>query len=240
MSLHIQAGKGDIAEGILLPGDPLRAKAIAEYFLSDVVCFNKMRGMLGFTGMWKGTRVSVMGTGMGMPSASIYIHELIQSYDVKRLIRVGTAGAIRQEIPLRALVMALGACSDSGLNRQRFHGNDFSAIPDFNLAMRAKKIAQIQNLNLIAGNILSSDFFYQDHLKESMALWASYGVLGVEMETAELYTLAAKFNVSALAIMTISDHIPTGTSVPPAERQHDVKTIAELALDLLLPENENA
>jgi len=238
MSLHIQAGKGDIADGILLPGDPLRAKAIAEYFLSDVICFNKMRGMLGFTGMWKGTRVSVMGTGMGMPSASIYIHELIQQYEVKRLIRVGTAGAIRAEIQLRSIIMALGACSDSGLNRHRFHGNDYAAIPDFDLAVRAKTLAKERGLALLAGNILSSDFFYQDDLQSAMALWASYGVMAVEMETAELYTLAAKFDVAALAIMTISDHIPSGTSVPPAERQHDVKTIAELALDLLLPNAE--
>jgi len=233
MSLHIQAGAGEIAENILLPGDPLRAKVIAEYFLSDVVCYNKIRGMLGFTGTWKGKRVSVQGTGMGMPSASIYIHELLAEYGVKKLIRVGTTGAIHPDIELRSIIMAMGACSDSSLNRQRFQGHDFAAIPNFQLALQANQLAMEKNMELIAGNILSSDFFYMDNMKTAYQEWVKYGVICVEMETAELYTLAARFQASALALLTVSDHIPLDKHVPPHERQKDFTAMAELALDVI-------
>lgn len=234
MSLHISAGKHEIAEGILLPGDPLRAKAIAEHFLSDAVCYNQVRGVFGYTGTWKGQRVSVQGTGMGMPSTSIYANELIREYDVKKLIRVGTAGAIHDDIALRSIVMAVGACSDSALNTKRFRGHDFAAIPDFEFAMKAAHLAREKNMNLRAGNILSSDMFYMDDLHDVMKMWSDYGVLCVDMESTELYTLAAKYKVQALSLLTISDHIPTGQSIPAIERQQDFAAIAELALDLLL------
>lgn len=234
MSLHIEAGAGEIAQGILLPGDPLRAKAIAEYFLSDVICYNKIRGMLGFTGTWKGQRVSVQGTGMGMPSVSIYVNELLRDYGVKKMIRVGTAGSIRDDLPLRALVMATGACTDSGMNHQRFGNSDFAAIPDFELARKAANLADERALPIRSGNILSSDMFYQDNLLAEMKRWADYGVLCTEMESTELFTLAAKYQAKALTLLTISDHIPKGEKVPAVDRQQDFIKVAELALDVLL------
>jgi len=234
MSLHIEAGAQDIAPSILLPGDPMRAKAIAEHFLSDVICYNKIRGMLGFTGTWKGQRVSVQGTGMGMPSVSIYVNELLREYGVKKLIRVGTAGSIREDLPLRSLVMATGACSDSALNHHRFGIGDFAAIPDFELARKAANLADQRSLSIRTGNILSSDMFYQDSLLSEMKKWADYGVLCTEMESTELFTLSAKFQAKALTLLTISDHILRGEKVPPAERQQDFVKVAELALDTLL------
>lgn len=234
MSLHIEAGAGEIAPDIILPGDPMRAKAIAEYFLSDVVCYNKIRGMLGFTGTWKGRRVSVQGTGMGMPSLSIYVHELLRDYGVRKMIRVGTAGSIHQELPLRALVMATGACSDSAINERRFNGGDFAPIADFTLARQTAELAEARGLSLVTGNVLASDSFYQDNLMEEINRWAGYGVLCVEMESAELFTLAARFKARALTLLTISDHIPSGEKVPAGERQQDISKVAELALDALI------
>jgi purine-nucleoside phosphorylase len=234
MSLHIEAGDSDIAEGILLPGDPLRAKGIAEYFLSDVICYNKIRGMLGYTGTWKGRRVSVQGTGMGMPSLSIYAHELIQHYGVQKMIRVGTAGSIQETLGLRSIVMATGACTDSALNKLRFNGMDYAAIPDFNMARKAADLAESRSLPLVAGNVLAADAFYSETLKADMQKWADYGVLCAEMESTELFTLAARHRRRALTLLTITDNIPKGESLPPAERQNDFIRVAELALDVLL------
>ena len=233
MSLHIAARTGEIAEAVLLPGDPLRAQSIAEVFLEDAVCYSRIRGMLGFTGTWRGKRVSVQGTGMGMPSASIYIHELLQDYGVKTLIRVGTAGSIREELPLRALLMATGACTDSALNHYRFKEKNYACIPDFELAIKAWNAAKEKHIPLYTGNILSTDLFYQDSLREEMKHWADYGVWAAEMETAELYTLAARHQAKALTLLTISDHILKGESTPAMERQKDFRDMTELALEIL-------
>lgn len=231
MSLHIGAKAGEIAEKILLPGDPLRAKWVAETFLQDVFCYNTIRGMNGYTGMYKGQRVSVQGTGMGMPSTSIYVSELIQSYGVKQLIRIGTAGSYQEDLKVREVVIAMSASTDSGINKRRFGGMDFAPTADFNLFIKAVKAAENKGIKFRAGNILSADEFYADDF-DSYKLWAKFGVLCVEMETAALYTLAAKHKVQALTILTISDELVTGKETTAHERQETLKEMVEIALEL--------
>jgi purine-nucleoside phosphorylase len=208
MSTHIQAKKGEIAESILLPGDPLRAKWIAETFLEDAMCYNKVRGMLGFTGIYKGKRVSVQGTGMGIPSTLIYCHELITNYGVKNLIRVGSAGSYQKNVNLRDIVIAMSASSTSGINNSRFVNSDFAPTANFELFMKAALYAKENSIPIKAGNVLSSDEFYEDD-PEAYKKWAEFGVLCVEMEASGLYTIAAKHKVNALAILTISDSLVT-------------------------------
>lgn len=218
MSVHIGAAPGQIAEAILLPGDPLRAKYIAEHFLEDVICYNEVRGMYGYTGRYRGTRISVQGTGMGMPSASIYIHELIQEYGVKQLIRVGTCGAIREDVHVRDLVLAQGASTTSSMMRNDFPMVDLTNIADFHLLQKAYQEAIDRNFTIHVGNILSEDCFYHDH-QDVIQQLAKHGVLAVEMEAAALYYLAARYGVQALALMTVSDHIITGEETSAKERQ---------------------
>lgn len=218
MSVHIGAKAGDIAESILLPGDPLRAKYIAENFLEGVSQYNNIRGMLGFTGTYKGKRVSVQGTGMGVPSISIYTHELIAEYGVKNLIRVGTCGAIQDDVNVRDVIIGMSASTDSAVNKIRFKGMDFAATADFELLKAAYDSALEKGLKVKVGNILTSDTFYHDD-PEIYQLWAKYQVLAVEMEAAALYTIAAKFNVKALTVLTVSDHIIKGEYTTPEERQ---------------------
>lgn len=231
MSLHINAKKGDIAETILLPGDPLRAKWIAETFLKDVVCYNDVRGMLGFTGTYNGKKVSVQGTGMGVPSTLIYAHELITEYGVKNLIRVGSAGSYQKEVKIRDIVVAMAASTNSGLNSIRFNGADYAATASFNLFKKAIEAANKKNIPLKAGNVLSSDEFYADEF-ESYKKWANFGVLCVEMETNGLYTVAAKHNVNALSILTISDSLVTGETTTSTEREQTFKEMIQIALEL--------
>lgn len=231
MSIHIGAKKGDIAETILLPGDPLRAKFIAETFLDDVIQYNEVRGMLGFTGTYKGKRVSVQGTGMGVPSISIYVNELIQEYDVQNLIRVGTCGGMQEDIHVRDLILAQGATTDSQMNRLTFGGVDYAPIAHFNLLKTAYDTAKAQGLEPHVGNVFTSDTFYRDDAEAFNALLTKYQVLAVEMEAAALYTLAAKFKRKALAILTVSDHIISGESTSSEERQTSFQTMMELALD---------
>jgi purine-nucleoside phosphorylase len=231
MSVHIEANKGDIAETILLPGDPLRAKWIAETFLENPVCFNKVRGMLGYTGAYNGKRISVMGTGMGVPSISIYAHELITEYDVKNLIRVGSAGSYQEHVKIRDIVLAMAASSTSGVNELRFGGADYAPTADFGLFTKAVDIAKSKNLVLKGGNVLSSDEFYADEF-ESYKKWSKFGVLCVEMEAAGLYTIAAKHNANALAILTISDSLVTGERTTSKERETTFKGMVEIALEL--------
>jgi purine-nucleoside phosphorylase len=232
MSVHIGAKKGDIAETILLPGDPLRAKWIAETFFENPKCFNEVRGMLGFTGTYKGKPISTMGTGMGIPSISIYAHELITEFGVKNLIRVGSAGSYQKEVKVRDVILAMAASSTSGVNKFRFGGADFAPIADFGLFSKALEIAKTKNLPIKAGNVLSNDDFYEDN-PEAYKKWAEFGVLCVEMETAGLYTIAAKHNVSALAILTISDSLVTGEYTTSEERETTFKNMIEIALELL-------
>lgn len=228
---HISAKPGDIAETILLPGDPLRAKYIAETMLDEVVCYNQVRGMLGFSGYYKGKRVSVQGTGMGMPSMSIYAHELINVYGVKNLIRVGSCGAMQPELKLRDVIIAMSASSTSGMNKQRFAGMDFAATASFKLLKRAYDSALAKGIDAKVGSILSSDSFYNDD-PHSWKLWANYGVLAVEMEAAALYTLAAKFKVDALAICTVSDSLVHHQEDPADAREKSYTQMFEIALEL--------
>ncbi|CAM1351373.1 MULTISPECIES: purine-nucleoside phosphorylase [Tenacibaculum] len=231
MSIHIEAKKGEIAETVLLPGDPMRAKWIAETFLENPVCYNDVRGMLGFTGTYKGKRISVQGTGMGIPSALIYAHELINEYGVKNLIRVGSAGSYQKEVKIRDIVIAMAASTNSGLNTIRFNGADFAPTASFELFQKAVDAAKEKGIPLKAGNILSSDEFYADEF-ESYKKWADYGVLCVEMETNGLYTVAAKHKVNALSILTISDSLVTGERTTADEREQTFKEMIEIALEL--------
>jgi purine-nucleoside phosphorylase len=232
MSIHIAAQKSQIADKILLPGDPLRAKFVAENYLDNPVCFNEVRNMFGYTGSYKGRPVSVMGTGMGMPSLSIYVNELIREYGVKRLIRIGTCGGMQEYVKLRDIVLAMSASTDSAVNRQRFGGMDYAPTASFNLLKAAWDAAAAHRLRVFAGPVLSSDMFYTED-PEQWKLWAKFGVLAVEMETAELYTLAAKYGCEALSVLTISDHLITGEATTPEERQRSFRAMMEVALDAI-------
>ncbi|WP_034923875.1 purine-nucleoside phosphorylase [Gillisia sp. CAL575] len=230
MSLHIEAKKGEIAETVLLPGDPLRAKWIAESFLIDIICYNNIRGMLGYTGFYQGKRVSVQGTGMGIPSAMIYAHELITEFDVKNLIRVGSAGAFQPDMKLLDLVIAMSASTTSSINQSRFDGADYAPTASFNLFMKAVNHINAKGIAFKAGNVLSSDIFYDDD-PEFYKKWANYGVLCVEMETAGLYTIAAKYGVNALSILTISDSLVNGDEISPEMRENKLSEMVEIALN---------
>ncbi len=234
MSTHIAAQPGAIAEAVLLPGDPLRARFIAEKFLQNPVCYNEVRGMYGYTGSWKGKRVSVQGTGMGQPSLSIYVNELFRFYDVKRAIRVGTTGAVQESTRLRDIIIAMSASTDSAINTHRFGGRHFAPTASFALVQAAWEAARARGIEPLVGPVASSDIFYDD--AESWKLWAEYGILGIEMEAAELYTLAARFGREALAILTVSDHIAQGTATTAEERQTTFTAMMEIALDAAVGE----
>lgn len=229
--LHIMAEEGAIAETVLLPGDPMRAKYIAENYLEDAVCYNTVRGMYGYTGTYKGKRISVQGTGMGLPSHSIYVNELIQFYGAKRLIRVGTAGSINNDVKVRDIVLAQSACTNSGINRRRFKGLDYAPTANFDLLLKAYNVAKEKGTSVKIGSVLSSDLFYDD-TNQGIAMWSDYGVLAIEMETAELYTVAAKHGVEALSVLTISDHALTGEETSPEERETSFTQMMEVALEL--------
>lgn len=232
MSVHINAKEGQIAESILLPGDPLRAKFIAENFLQDVICYNEVRGMYGFTGTYKGKKVSVQGTGMGIPSISIYANELIQSYGVKNLIRVGTCGSFQESVKVRDMVIGMAASTDSNVNKIRFNGRDFAPTASFKLLKKAYDIAVQKGIDPKVGNIFSSDTFYHDD-PDAWKHWAKFGCLAVEMEAAGLYTLAAKYGVDALTILTVSDHLVTGELTTAEERQKTFTSMMEVALETI-------
>jgi purine-nucleoside phosphorylase len=232
MSIHIGAKKGEIAEIVLMPGDPLRAKHIAENYLTDITCYNEVRNMLGFTGYYNGKRVSVQGSGMGIPSIGIYATELIREYDVKRLIRVGTAGALQPHIHVRDIVVAMSASTTSNINNRFFNGTDYSPTANFDLFMQCIEVAKQKNIPIKAGNVLSSDIFYEPD-PDWYKIWSEHGVLCVEMETSILYTLAAKYNVQALGIFTISDSLLSKEFISAEERQNSVHQMTDLALGLV-------
>lgn len=233
MSIHLGAKKGQIAETVLLPGDPLRAKFIAENFLENAECHNEVRGMLGFTGTYKGKKVSVQGTGMGIPSISIYVNELITEYNVKNLIRIGTAGAMHESIKIRDLILAISTSTDSNINKIRFNGNDYAPTASFKLLKTAYDVAIEKGITPQVGSVFTSDTFYNDDPNTWM-LWAKFGCLAVEMETAALYTLAAKYQANALSILTISDHLVSGQSTTAEERQTTFTKMMEIALNTSL------
>ncbi|MFV0322270.1 MAG: purine-nucleoside phosphorylase [Alphaproteobacteria bacterium] len=228
---HISANKGDFAQTVLFPGDPLRAKYIAENFLQDAKLVTAVRNMFGFTGQYKGKRVSVMGSGMGIPSASIYARELFVDYDVENIIRIGSAGAISEKVKIRDVVVAQGACTDSGVNRSRFGGMDFAAIASYPLLRKAVDSAEIAGKNVLVGNVMSADLFYHPDAGVFDIL-EKMGVLAVEMEAAGLYGVAAEYGKNALGIMTISDHIRTGEATSADERQTTFNDMVEIALEV--------
>ena len=231
MTIHIGAKQGQIAPTILLPGDPLRAKYFAETLLQDVSCFNQVRGMLGYTGRYGDKRVSIMGTGMGIPSLAIYVHELVTEYGVKTLIRVGTCGALQPHLKLGDIVLAMAASTNSHINRLRFGGMDYAPTASFPLLLKAYEVAVARGVRVHVGGILSSDTFYEDD-PEWWKKWAAHGALVVEMETAGLYTLAAKFKVDALSVLTVGDSIVSGEASTSEQRERAFPLMAEIALEI--------
>jgi purine-nucleoside phosphorylase len=227
---HISAEKGDFAASVLLPGDPLRAQHIADNFLDDAHQVTAVRNMLGFTGTYQGVPVSVMGSGMGIPSASIYATELVTQYDVERLIRVGSCGALQPDLVLRDVILGIGACTDSGVNRVRYGGHDFAATADFELLRAAADAAAAAGVEVRVGNIHSADLFYnpEDGVFERMR---DMGVLAVEMEAAGLYGVAAENGARALTILTVSDHILKGEETTSEERQTTFDDMVKIALE---------
>lgn len=236
MSTHIGAEKGEIAKIVLLPGDPLRAKYIAETFLEDVKQYNTVRNAFGYTGTYKGVPVSVQGTGMGVPSISIYVEELIRFYDCEILMRVGSAGALQKDVKVRDIVLAQAATTDSAINRQAFNNQvDFAPISDFGLLKTAYEKGVEANYNVRVGNVFTSDRFYNDELDKQKL--ADHGILGVEMEASALYTIAAKHGKKALAILTISDHILTGEETTAEERETTFDDMMVIALETAVEHN---
>lgn len=237
MSTHINANNGDIAEVVLMPGDPLRAKFVAEQFLEDAVCYNEVRGMYGFTGTYKGKRVSVQGSGMGIPSFLIYATELLKEYGVKKILRIGTCGAISNKVKVRDVILGISANTTSAINRTRFAGYDFAPTADFSLLQTAYQIAckhGLQEKTHVAP-ILSTDEFY-GHDEGLDAMYAKYGVLGVEMEAAGLYTVASQYDAKALAVLTVSDHLLTGEATNAEERQKTFTDMMHIALETAIAE----
>jgi purine-nucleoside phosphorylase len=225
VSTHIGAQPGDIAPTVLMPGDPLRARWIAQTFLDDARCYSEVRGMYGYTGTWQGRAVSVQGSGMGQPSLAIYANELFREYDVRSVVRVGSCGALTERLAIRDLVIASGACTDSSMNRIAFEGLDYAPVADFGLLRDAAAAAPEAHVGLI----FSSDSFYAAR-PELVSRMVDYGVLAVEMEASALYTLAAKHGRRALAICTVSDHIVTGEETSAQEREQTFGRMVEVAL----------
>ncbi|QUN06641.1 purine-nucleoside phosphorylase [Shewanella yunxiaonensis] len=230
---HINAVDGAFAETVLFPGDPLRAKYIAETFLENVEQVTNVRNMLGFTGTYKSKKISVMGSGMGIPSCSIYATELIKDYGVKNLIRVGTCGAISRDIKVRDVVIGMGACTDSRVNRMRFKDKDFAAIADYELLTAVVNAAKAQNIKVRVGNVFSADLFYSPE-PDMFDVMEKMGVLGVEMEAAGLYGVAKEFGARALCVVTVSDHIRTGEVTTSEERQTTFNDMISMTLEAAL------
>ena len=232
MSIHIDAKPGDIAETVLLPGDPLRAQHVAEHILEGASCYNKVRGMYGYTGRYRGRKVSVQGTGMGVPSISIYVNELITEYGAKNCIRIGTCGSLQPDIGLRDVILAMSASTDSNFNAGRFQDMTFSPTADFGLLQRAyqEALTVLSDGSVKVGSVMTTDTFYHDDT-DHWRLWAAYRILAVEMETAVLYTLGAKYGVRTLSVLTVSDDLVRGEKVSSDERQRSFDDMVRIALN---------
>jgi purine-nucleoside phosphorylase len=230
---HIEAKPGDFAELVLMPGDPLRAKALAESALEDVRQVNAVRNMLAFTGNWRGKPVSIMGSGMGMPSISIYAHELYAEFGVQRIVRVGTCGALHASMRLGDLVLATAASTDSAMNRQRFGGWDYAPAGDFDMLQAVHSGARSAGLRVHTGDVFSTDYFYHPD-KDFVARLTRFGVLALDMETAALYALAREHGRRAATLLTVSDVLPTAEHFTPAERQAAFGKVADIVLNALL------
>jgi purine-nucleoside phosphorylase len=231
MSVHIGAKADQIASTVLLPGDPLRAKYIAETFLEDPFCYNEVRGMYGYTGKYNGKKVSVQGSGMGMPSLSIYVNELISEFNVNKIIRVGSCGSLQPDLNLRDIILGISASSNANLNNLRFDDINYAPTASFQLLKDAWQAAEDLGIPYRVGPILSSDLFYQDDMNR-WKKWAQYGILAVEMEAAELYTLGAKFGIDTLAILTVSDSIVTGHQTSSEDREKTFSDMIHIALKI--------
>jgi len=230
---HIKAELGDFAETVLMPGDPLRAKFIAENFLDDAKCITQVRNMFGYTGTYKGKAISVMGSGMGVPSISIYATELYKDFGVENIIRIGSCGAVRDDIKIRDIIIGMAASTDSRVNRMRFNECDFAACADFGLLQKVANTAQKLNQKIHVGNIFTADLFYTPQ-PEMFAIIEKYGILAVEMEAAGLYGVAAEYGKKALTVLTVSDHIKTGEQTSADERETTFKDMMELTLESIL------
>ncbi len=230
-SLHLEANPGDIAETVLLPGDPLRAKHVAETMLENAICYNQVRGMFGFTGYYKGKRVSIQGSGMGMGSASIYIHELISTYQVKNIIRVGTCGALQKDLELGQVIVAMSASGDSDANALYFKGMHYAATADYDLLYKAVETAKTLGIPTRQGPVFSTNTFYDD-MPGRWDIWEKNGILGVDMETQILFTLATRLGVKALSLLTVSDNILTGASSSQQEREQSFNDMMKIALEI--------
>lgn len=236
MSFHINAQRGEIADIVLLPGDPLRAKYVAETFLTDYKCYNTVRGMLGYTGFYKGSKVSVQGTGMGMPSLSIYVTELIADYGATTLLRIGSCGAIREDLSLGQILLAVSASGDSGINKLIFQGMDYAPTPDIHLLINAINKAKDLAIDVLPAPIFSTDTFY-DLYENRWDVWRAHGIAAVEMESQLLYTIAARMDVRALSLLTISDNIVSGDSLSQKDRELSFHDMIRLALELAVSSN---
>lgn len=229
---HISAQPGDFAETVLMPGDPLRAKMIANTYLSEVRQVNGVRNMLGFTGLYNGKPISVMGSGMGIPSLSIYAHELYSQYGVQRIVRVGSCGSVQNHVRVRDLVIAMGASTDSAVNRKRLGGFDFAAIADYRLLERTVRKADERGQQVHVGNVFSADLFYEPD-PELFARMTRMGILAVEMEAAGLYGVAAELGKQALCVLAVSDHILEGEHLSAEQRQEDLHDMLKLTLEAM-------
>lgn len=229
-SIHINADDGAFADTVLFPGDPLRAKYISEKFFEGAEQVTDVRNILGYTGTYQGKRLSVMGSGMGIPSASIYAKELITEYGVKEIVRIGSCGAVSSKVELRDVVIGMGASTDSNVNRIRFGGYDYAAIADYGLLEKSVAAARAMNLNVKVGNIFSADLFYTPDTA-MFDIMEQYDILGVEMEAAGVYSTAVEFGAKALAICTVTDHIRTGAALSSEERQLSLDEMITVALN---------
>ena len=231
MSLHIGAKVGDIANTVIISGDPLRAKHVADTMLENAFCYNEVRGMYGYTGLYKGKRVSIQGTGMGIPSTAIYAHELISEYGVKNIIRAGTCGAIQKEVELGQVILAMSACTDSSTNKTHFHGMDYAPTADFGFLMKAHQVTQTFKIPVMIGSVFSTDIFYSNDASR-WDVWARHGVIGIEMETSILYTIAARSNVKALSLLTVSDNVMTGKFSSSKDREVKFMDMMKIAMEV--------
>ncbi|WMY95043.1 MAG: purine-nucleoside phosphorylase [Arsenophonus sp.] len=230
---HIHASIGDFSDIVLMSGDPLRVQYIAEKFLSNAHQVNNIRGMLAFTGNYQGRMISVMGHGIGIPSCILYVRELVVDFGVKVILRTGSCGAIASDIKLRDIIIGMGACTDSKVNRLKFNDNDFAAIADYDMIYNAVTIAKKKNINIRVGNIFSTDLFYPTGMDFFYKI-KQYGILGVEMEAAGLYSTTAEYGIKSLTMCTVSDNIFTGEKITAKEREHTFNDMIEIALESLL------
>jgi purine-nucleoside phosphorylase len=232
-TVHINSQKNDFSDIVLMPGDPVRAKYIAEKYLDNYIQINNTRLMLAYTGFYKNKKISVMSHGIGIPSASLYVRELISEYHVKKIIRIGTCGAVRDDINLRDIVISMGASTDSKVNRIRFNNHDFAAIADFDMICKTVEVAKKMNIKVYIGNFFTTDSFYNDD-KEILHILKKYNILGIDMETAGIYAVASEFKTKALSICTVSDHILNKESLTSKDRESSFNDMIKLALESTL------